>query len=170
MPDAARREELWRKMAAARVEQGLPPYITDEATLDKIADLLVVTLGRGDGARSAHGRPVGAAAPRERAGRPPVFEPSSWRRESRRQYAAERERAGAAPERVVAGWWLMRGWLRLRYGRPGWLAARVVLAALVVLVAQVAAPGDPAVWALGAGAVTWLVRTGRWDLAPPARR
>jgi hypothetical protein len=170
VPDVARREELWRKMAAARVEQGLPPYITDEATLDKIADLLVVTLGRGDRARPAHGRPVGAAAPRERAGRPAVFEPSSWRRESRRQYAAERERAGAAPEQVVSGWWLARGWLRLRYGRPGWLAARVVLAVVVVVVAEVVAPGDPAVWALGVGAVTWLVRTGRWDLAPRARR
>jgi hypothetical protein len=169
-PDPARLAELRRKVAASRAEQGLPPFITDEATLDRICDLLVVMQGRGDRARSAHGRPVGAAAPRERAGRPPVVEPSSWRRESRRQYAAERERAGAAPERVISGWWLVRGWLRLRYGRPGWLAARVVLAAVVVRVAQVAAPGDPAVWALGAGAVTWLVRTGRWDLAPKARR
>ena len=58
----------------------------------------------------------------------------------------------------------------MRYGRPWALAARVVLAAVVVLVAQVAAPGDPAVWALGTGAVTWLVRTGRFDLAPRVRR
>ena len=30
--------------------------------------------------------------------------------------------------------------------------------------------GRPGVWALGAGALTWLVRTGLWDLAPRARR
>jgi hypothetical protein len=168
VPDAARREELWRKMAAARVEQGLPPYITDEATLDKIADLLVVTLGRGQEGKH-YPRPAGADA-EQRASRPPVFEPSTWRRESRRQYAADRERAGAGPVVPVAGLWLVRGWLRVWYGRPAWLAARILLAALVVVIAQVAAPGDPAVWALGVGAVTWLGRTGRWDLAPRARR
>jgi hypothetical protein len=65
---------------------------------------------------------------------------------------------------------LTRAWLRVRHGRPGWLAARFVVAAGVVLVAQAAAPGDPAVWALGAGAVTWLARTARYDLAPKARR
>jgi hypothetical protein len=168
VPDAARREELWRKMAAARVEQGLPPYITDEATLDKIADLLVVTLGRGTEGKH-YPRPAGADA-MERASRPPVFEPSTWRRESRRQYATDRERAGAGPVVPVAGPWLVRGWRRVRYGRPGWLAVRFLIAALVVVIAQVVAPGDPAVWALGTGAVTWLVRTGRWDLAPRPRR
>jgi hypothetical protein len=43
----------------------------------------------------------------------------------------------------------------------------------VVAVAQTAAkqaPGDPAVPALGVGAVTWLLLTGRLDLAPCARR
>jgi len=54
--------------------------------------------------------------------------------------------------------------------RPWWLAARILIAALIVVTAQVVAPGDAAVWALGTGAVTWLVRTGRWDLAPRARR
>jgi hypothetical protein len=155
-------------MAAARVEQGLPPYITDEATLDKIADLLVVTLGRGQEGKH-YPRPAGADA-QQRASRPPVFEPSTWRRESRRQYATERERAGARPAAPVAGSWLVRGWLRVRYGRPWWLAARILIAALIVVTAQVVAPGDAAVWALGTGAVTWLVRTGRWDLAPRARR
>ncbi len=33
-----------------------------------------------------------------------------------------------------------------------------------------AAPGYPAWWALAMGAFTWLVLTGRWDLAPRARR
>jgi hypothetical protein len=168
VPDAARREELWRKMAAARVEQGVPPYITDEATLDKIADLLVVTLGRGERARSAHGRPAGAAVPRGMASQPPGWEPSSWRRAGRRAYAQGRDWPEAGVS--VTGSFLVRGWLRVRHGRPGWLAVRVILAALVVLVAQVVVPGDPAVPALGVGAVTWLVLAGRLDLAPRSRR
>jgi hypothetical protein len=152
---------------ASRAAQGLPPYVTDQATLAVIADRLVVLLGRGAGGRVAHPRPVSAAGPRRAEDRPPVFQPSTWRRAGRRAYAADR----AWPEPVlVTGPWLVRGWLRVRYGRPGWLAARVLLAGLVVVVAQVVAAGDPAVWALGVGAVTWLVRTGRWDLAPRARR
>ncbi len=168
-PGPERLAELRRKVAKSRAEQGLPPFITDEATLDRIVDLLVVFQGRGTGAKH-YPRPAGADTREQRAGGPPVFEPSTWRRESRRQYAAERERAGAGPVVPVAGPWLVRGWLRVRHGRPVWLAARVLLAALVIVVAQVAAPGDPAVWALGVGAVTWLIRTGRWDLAPRARR
>jgi hypothetical protein len=71
----------------------------------------------------------------------------------------------------LAGWpWWRRGWARVRYGRPAWLAGRVVLAGAVVWVAEVAAPGDPAVPALGVGAATWLVLTGRLDLAPGRRR
>jgi hypothetical protein len=45
------------------------------------------------------------------------------------------------------------------------LAARVILAAVVPLVAQLTAPGDPAVPALAVGALTWLVLTARFDLA-----
>jgi hypothetical protein len=50
---------------------------------------------------------------------------------------------------------------------------RTGLTVQVVAVAQAAAkqaPGDPAVPALGVGAVTWLLLTGRLDLAPCARR
>jgi hypothetical protein len=60
--------------------------------------------------------------------------------------------------------------LRIRYGRPWWLAGRIALTTLAVLIAQLAAPGDPAVPALAGGATTWPVRTGRYDLAPPVRR
>jgi hypothetical protein len=63
-----------------------------------------------------------------------------------------------------------RGWTRVRHGRPVVLATRVLLAAATVAVAQVAAPGDPAVPALGVGAATWLVLTGRLDIAPGSRR
>jgi hypothetical protein len=100
---------------------------------------------------------------------PPRWEPSVWRLESRRRYAAELEQRRAATT-VGQVPWPVRAWLRIRYGRPGWLAGRIVIVALVVLVAQLAAPGDPAVPALGAGALTWLMRTGRYDLAPTARR
>jgi hypothetical protein len=57
VPDAARREQLRARVAASRAAQGLPPYVTDEATLDKIADLLVVMLGRRD-TRGRHTPPV----------------------------------------------------------------------------------------------------------------
>lgn len=172
VPDAARRAELRRQVAAQRAEQGLPPYITDAATLDKIADLLVVTLGRGDAAQRAHPRPLSAAGPRQRPGAVAPRELSAWRRESRRRYAQEREEreAAAAVPPAVNGPVLVRAWLRVRHGRPWWLAARVAVAAGVVAVAQVAAPGDPAVPALGVGAVTWLARTARYDLAPRPRR
>jgi hypothetical protein len=68
VPDAARREELRRRVTASRVAQGLPPYITDAAVLDRIADLLVVTLGRSDRKRRAHPRPLSAADPRREHG------------------------------------------------------------------------------------------------------
>ena len=153
-PDAARREELWRKMSAARVAQGLPPYITDEAVLDKIADLLVGTLGRGEAAKH-YPQSAGAAGPGLDRAREPAWEPSSWRREGRRAYARDRLDQQAAAT-AVSGSPLMRGWLRVRYGRPWWLAARTLLAAGVVLVAQAAAPGDSG----GVGA-----RHGRGDVA-----
>jgi hypothetical protein len=153
-PDPTRLAELRRKVAAARAEQGLPPYITDEATLDKIVDLLVVMQQR-DASTRPH---------------PPPAEPPASEPDSQRPASAERGRAGAGRPVPITGSWLASGWARVRYGRPWWLAARVALSAVVVLVAQVTAPGDPAVWALGVGALTWLVRTGRFDLAPRARR
>jgi hypothetical protein len=114
-PDAARREELWRKMSAARVAQGLPPYITDEAVLDKIADLLVGTLGRGEAAKH-YPRPAGAAGPRLDRARQPAPSPSSWQREGRRAYAREPLEQQAAAT-AVPGSALMRGLSCLRRRR-----------------------------------------------------
>jgi hypothetical protein len=57
-----------------------------------------------------------------------------------------------------------------QYGRPGWLAVRVIAVVVVPLAAEQAAPGSPAVPALAVGAGTWLVLTARFDLAPRARR
>lgn len=95
--------------------------------------------------------------------------------------AAPRERAapggpGVVRERAADGvqgrrrgrvW---RGYARVRYGRPGRLAARVVVAAGAAVLAGVVAPGAAAVPGVAVGVVTWLVVTGRYDLAPRARR
>jgi curved DNA-binding protein CbpA len=167
VPDAARREELRRRVTASRAAQGLPPYITDPAVLDRIADLLMVTLGRASRKRRAHPRPLSAAGPRRDQPRIILYEPSTWRRETRRRFDAQRGAyaRGAPVTRPAA----VSAWARLRYGRPLWLAVRIVLAAAVVAVAQLAAPGDPAVAAIGVGALTWLVLTGRLDLVSRTR-
>jgi curved DNA-binding protein CbpA len=175
VPDAARREELRARVAASRAAQGLPPFVTDEATLDKISDLLVVMLGRRDDRGRRTPRSVGSAWPGwdgpwwdEDAGQPRrVEEESSWRLSRRRRRLADRELAWAGRLPVpVAGGVLRRAWLRLRHGRPVLLLARVAVAAGVPLIAEAAVPGDPAIPALAVGAFTWLVLTGRLDLAP----
>ena len=58
---------------------------------------------------------------------------------------------------------------RLRRGRPAVLALRTAAAAAVSAGALVVAGPQPASFALVAGALTWLARTGRRELAPPAR-
>ena len=59
---------------------------------------------------------------------------------------------------------------RIRGGRPGRLALRVA-AVLAVSAAAAAAIGlRPATPALVTGAITWLIRTGRRDLAPRPMR
>jgi hypothetical protein len=63
VPDAARREQLRARVAASRAAQGTPPYVTDEATLGRIADLLVVMLGRRDTRGRRIPRSVGSAWP-----------------------------------------------------------------------------------------------------------
>lgn len=61
-----------------------------------------------------------------------------------------------------------RGVRRLRGGRPAWLSVRVTVAAGVSVAAVAVAGPQPASYALIAGAVTWLARTARRELAPPA--
>jgi hypothetical protein len=104
VPDEARREELRRRVTASRAAQGLPPYITDPAVLDRIADLLMVTLGCSDRRRRAHPRPLSAAGPRQQPGRSGLeYEPSHWRRETRRRFDAQRPAAPPeAPPRMRA--------------------------------------------------------------------
>jgi len=89
------------------------------------------------------------------SGRPP---------ERRRRLAAGRaERAGrwkfaAAPAGFA---------VRVRSGRPGRLLLRAAVAVAVGAAAVAAAGWHPATVALITGALTWLGRTGRQDLAPP---
>jgi curved DNA-binding protein CbpA len=56
---------------------------------------------------------------------------------------------------------------RIRRGRPGRLALRVLAAAAASAAAVAAAGSQPAEPALITGALTWLLLTARQDLAPP---
>jgi hypothetical protein len=59
---------------------------------------------------------------------------------------------------------------RIRHGRPGRLALRVLAAALLAVVAVWAGVGGPAAAGVVAGLVIWLALTARGDLAPPPGR
>ena len=59
--------------------------------------------------------------------------------------------------------------IRVRRGRPLVLALRTAGACAVVAVAVALAGWQPASLAILTGALTWLVLTGRADLAPPPR-
>jgi curved DNA-binding protein CbpA len=56
---------------------------------------------------------------------------------------------------------------RVRRGRPGRLALRILAAAAASAAAVLAAGPHPAAPALVTGAATWLILTARRDLAPP---
>jgi curved DNA-binding protein CbpA len=70
--------------------------------------------------------------------------------------------AGRGIQRAVS----RLGW-RLRRGRPWRLALRLAGAAAVGAIAVLAVGWQPAAYGLITGAVTWLVLTGRQDLAGP---
>jgi hypothetical protein len=59
---------------------------------------------------------------------------------------------------------------RVRYGRPGHLLLRAVIAAALALVVLQLIPGTTAAPADITGVITWFVLTGRRDLAPPPER
>jgi hypothetical protein len=169
-PDAARRAELRAMVAAGRAAQGLPPQVTDPATLARIAELMIAME---PGARIRNPAPLPAGADWRPSLLPPPDRVSEWRTQGRREFMRDYElrEAGqvAAVQAAGRSWW-RQAWAQVRHGRPGWLAVRIVIAAAVVALAELAAPGDPAVPALGIGAATWLALTGRLDLAPRRRR
>jgi DnaJ domain len=85
----------------------------------------------------------------------------------RAEALAEPARPIAAPghvraPRLVADRW----WSRVRRGRPVRLALRIAAATAVSAGSVLAAGPRPATAALITGALTWLVLTGRRDLAP----
>jgi hypothetical protein len=59
---------------------------------------------------------------------------------------------------------------RIRHGRPAWLLARAVVAAVLSVLVLYAIPGQAAGPAVATGLVTWFVLTARGDLAPPPGR
>ena len=84
------------------------------------------------------------------------------RRPGRPAAAGERRRW-----RPAAGPAALRGWARVRRGRPVRLALRIAGAAAVSLGVALVAGARPATPALITGAATWLALTARHDLAPP---
>jgi curved DNA-binding protein CbpA len=169
-PDAARRAQLRATVAAGRQAQGLPPQITDPATLARIAELMTA-VERGASARQQAPLPVGADwRPALTAPTPRV---SAWRTEGRRRFMRdyeEREASAVAAVQAAGPSRWQQALAQIRHGRPIWLCARIMLAGGVVMGAQLATAGDPAIPALAVGAVTWLVLTGRLDLAPRSHR
>jgi curved DNA-binding protein CbpA len=63
-----------------------------------------------------------------------------------------------------------RGLSRLRHGRPAILGLRVAIAAALSAGTVAVAGFEPAAVAVLAGILTWLIRTGRHDLAAPGPR
>ena len=127
VPDAARRAELRGLVAASRRAQGLPPHITDPATLARIADLMAAMEPGAD----ARGAGAGAASGgRGVAGGVPAGSVSAWRMEGRRRFMADwgraDERAAVAGGRGGGtagrcgwrrGWCCRRAWWRWRRWR-----------------------------------------------------
>lgn len=83
-----------------------------------------------------------------------------------REFAAGAPRATALPDRPRAGW-PGRAAYRVLHGRPAVLALRFGIVAAVGAGSAALVGFAPATPALITGAVTWLVLTGRNDLAPP---
>ena len=114
-PYAARRDELRRRVAVVRAAQGLPPYITDAATLARIAELMIA-MEPGAGARDRAPLPAGASW-RPAAGRSP-WRVSSWRSEGRRRllmrdYEIRETASVAAVEQAGTTAWRAR-WAQVR--------------------------------------------------------
>jgi hypothetical protein len=83
----------------------------------------------------------------------------------RNEWLAELTAPPRRPRRVLAAPTAIMGWAgRVRDGRPGRLALRVLAAAAFSGLVIVVAGWRPATPALIVGAVTWLVRTGRNDV------
>jgi len=136
----------WRRLAAAthpdRADGGDPARF---ATAAAAYTVLRTRSGRGEALAD-----LTAPTPPPRRTQPPGPAPPT---------AAPRAASAAAAARPVAA--------RIRHGRPIRLLVRVAIAALVSVGVTIVAGAQPATPALIVGVVTWLLLTGRHDLAPP---
>jgi curved DNA-binding protein CbpA len=136
----------WRRLAAAthpdRADGGDPARFAAAAAA---YTALRTRSGRGEALAdlTAPTPPPGRTHPPGRAA--PIAEP--------------RPASAAAAARPVAA--------RIRHGRPLRRRARVAIAALLSAGVAIVAGTQPATPALIVGIVTWLLLTGRHDLAPP---
>ena len=73
------------------------------------------------------------------------------------------------PRRHPLVWTLLAGMLLIRHGRPVRLALRLLAATAAGAVAVAGAGWQPASLAVITGALTWLLCTGRTDLARDLR-
>lgn len=115
-----------------------------------------------DEVRAAWRRVAAATHPdRDDGGDPPAFAAAAAAYTELRTLSGRREAYADLPGQ-------RRGLHRIRRGRPAVLAARLAVAAAVSLAAVLAVGPQPAAYAVIAGAVTWLIRTARRELAPAA--
>jgi hypothetical protein len=133
----------WRRIASAthpdREDGGDPERFADAAAAYTV---LRTRFGRGEAlADLTTARPPGTAG--RSGGRPVMASPGGQRPSS-----------------------ALRAASRIRRGRPGRLALRILAAAIVAAAAVAAAGPHPAAPALVTGVATWLVLTARRDLAP----
>jgi hypothetical protein len=144
----------WRRLAAAthpdRADGGDPARFAAAAAAYTV---LRTRSGRGEALAdlTTPAPPPGLAARTP----PPSPDPAAA--------GAEPTSAATGQSRLLAG----RLLARIRRGRPARLLLRVVIAAAVSAGVAAVAGSEPATPALIIGAGTWLLLTGRHDLAPP---
>jgi hypothetical protein len=150
----------WRRIAAAthpdRADGGDGPRFAAAAAAYAA---LRTAYGRGEAYADLRGTPADTVTAHSAAPPAPSATPASPAPPA--DISAPTDRAGL---RVAA----LRLMWRLRHGRPAMLALRFLVAVAVCWTCVAVAGWQPATLAIGVGALTWLIRTTRYDLAPGA--
>jgi curved DNA-binding protein CbpA len=157
----------WRRIATAthpdRADGGDPGRFAVAAAAYTV---LRTRSGRGEALAD-----LASPSPAPGRSRPPTLRsrpPTPW---PRRPDARACTDAAMRPDTPPATWpghpGAARLLSRIRRGRPGRLALRVLIAAALSAVAVAVAGSQPATPALITGTLTWLLLTARHDLAPP---
>jgi len=148
----------WRRIAAAthpdRADGGDGQRFAAAAAAYAV---LRTTYGRGEAYAGLRGAPADTVTAHSAATPAPAATPASSGTPA--VTSAPTHRAGP---RVAAS----RLMWRLRHGRPAMLASRFLVGVAVCWTCVAAAGWQPATLAIGVGALTWLIRTTRYDLAP----